>query len=160
MQTSPRQRHQAPAVLLALCAAVVGFAAQAAQVAAEPGAAERNRREVAACRDTATLENRAACLEDAMVAYREARRGALGDGVVVNAAELKANLLRRCDALKTAADKEDCLARMRGQGTTSGSIEGGGIYRELVTRTVGPVPAAPAAPAAPATEKAPEKTAP
>jgi hypothetical protein len=154
MQATTRPSHQAPALLLALCAAVVGFAAQAAQPATEPGAAERNRREVAACRDTAKPENRAACLEDAMVAYREARRGALGDGVVVNATELQANQLRRCDALKTAADKDDCLARMRGQGTTSGSIEGGGIYRELVTRTVGPVPAASAA------EKAPEKTAP
>jgi len=47
-------------------------------------------------------------------------------------------------------DRADCEARMRGQGTTSGSAAPGGIYRELVTRTVGPVePAASAAEPAP-----------
>jgi hypothetical protein len=147
MHATPSHRPPLAAALLALSAALAGFAVQAAP---EPGAAERNRREVAACRDTATPQNRAACLEDAMVAYREARRGVLGDGMTVD----PANLTKRCEALK-AADKDDCLARMRGAGTTSGSVENGGIYRELVTRTTAPV-----ADKAPADKATPEKTAP
>ena len=145
-------RLSVPAALMAVLTALATFGAVAAP---EPGAAERNRREVAACRDTATPQNRAACLEDAMVAYREAKRGVLGDGMTVD----PANLTKRCDALK-AADRDDCLARMRGAGTTSGSIEGGGLYRELVT--VIPAPVAPKAPPekAPAEKAAPEKTAP
>ena len=135
MHVSTSHRPPLAAPLLALCAALAGFAVQAAP---EPGAAERHRREVAACNETATPQNRAACLEDAFVAYREAKRGALGDGMTVD----PANLTKRCDALK-AADKDDCLARMRGAGTTSGSVENGGIYRELVTRE--PAAAQPAA---------------
>lgn len=42
------------------------------------------------------------------------------------------------------SDRNDCVARIQGQGTTSGSVAAGGIYRELVTRIVGEVPAAPA----------------
>ena len=146
--------HRPPlaAALIALSAALAGFAVQAAP---EPGAAERNKREVAACREVTGSQNRAACLEDAMVAYREAKRGVLGDGMTVD----PANLTKRCDALK-AADKDDCLARMRGAGTTSGSVENGGIYRELVTRT--PAPAAEKAPAdkAPTDKPEPAKAAP
>jgi hypothetical protein len=61
------------------------------------------------------------------------------------------NALRRCAGLP-ADDRSDCEARMRGGGTTSGSVDGGGIYRELVTREIGapvtaaPTPARPAAP--------------
>ena len=42
------------------------------------------------------------------------------------------NALIRCDSLK-GDDRKDCLSRIRGGGTVSGSIEGGGLYRELVT---------------------------
>lgn len=42
------------------------------------------------------------------------------------------NALERCDRL-TGDDNKDCIARMDGQGTLSGSVEGGGLFRELVT---------------------------
>ncbi len=58
-------------------------------------------------------------------------------------AQYKRNAIARCEGL-TGADRQDCLARIDGKGTTSGSVEGGGIYRELVTREV-EAPAAPAA---------------
>jgi hypothetical protein len=52
------------------------------------------------------------------------------------------NLLKRCEPLPPS-DRRDCVARMQGEGTTSGSVAGGGIYRELVTReTEAPKPAA------------------
>lgn len=71
--------------------------------------------------------------------------------------------LQRCAPLPEP-DRRDCVARIQGQGTKTGSVAAGGIYRELVTREVGPVPvaepivpAAPAAlPAAPAPVEAPK----
>ncbi len=42
------------------------------------------------------------------------------------------NALTRCESLK-GDDREDCVARIRGGGTVSGSVEAGGLYRELVT---------------------------
>jgi hypothetical protein len=62
------------------------------------------------------------------------------------------NALKRCEPLPEQ-DRKDCLARMQGQGTTSGSVAGGGIYRELVTREVvvaEPAQAQPVTPAVPA----------
>ena len=67
------------------------------------------------------------------------------------------NALRRCEPLRDP-DRQDCVARIRGEGTTSGSVAEGGIYRELVTREVGAMPAPepgvpPAAPAPPEATK-------
>ena len=50
------------------------------------------------------------------------------------------NALERCKALPEP-DRNDCVLRMQGRGTTSGSVEGGGIYRELVTIIPGEAPA-------------------
>jgi hypothetical protein len=66
-----------------------------------------------------------------------------------NPEQLARNALKRCAPLPEP-DRRDCVARMQGQGTTSGSVAAGGIYRELVTREVGPVPVVEAPPAAPA----------
>jgi hypothetical protein len=54
------------------------------------------------------------------------------------------NALVRCDSLK-GDDRKDCLSRIRGGGTVSGSVEGGGLYRELITI----IPGKPAADARP-----------
>ena len=48
---------------------------------------------------------------------------------------LAENALKRCTPLPEEL-RRDCEARMRGAGTVSGSVEAGGIYRELVTRYV------------------------
>jgi uncharacterized membrane protein len=42
------------------------------------------------------------------------------------------NALVRCEGLK-GADRDDCRTRIRGGGTVTGSVEAGGLYRELVT---------------------------
>lgn len=116
-------RHPARIALITLCTAVASFGALAS---VQADAAAQYKREVAACNNVAK-EDKAACLEDAFVAYREARRGVLGDGMVVDSS----NLTKRCDVLK-GADRLACVARMQGQGTTRGSVAAGGIYRELV----------------------------
>lgn len=83
---------------------------------------------------------RDACRREAAAAAAEARRGTLGDG---SAAAYRANALRRCDPLP-AADREACIARLTGHGTTSGSVQGGGIYREY-HQIVAPTDVPPAA---------------
>ena len=76
------------------------------------------------------------CLREAGAARVEAKRGGLS-GDTSESAEYQKNLTARCNYLP-AGDREDCERRMRGEGTTSGSVAGGGIYREL--RTIVPVP--------------------
>ena len=42
-----------------------------------------------------------------------------------------ANKFARCDYHKDPNDREYCIRRMKGEGTVSGSVEGGGVMREL-----------------------------
>lgn len=46
--------------------------------------------------------------------------------------QARANELKRCDPLP-AFYKSDCIARINGQGASSGSVVGGGILMESVT---------------------------
>lgn len=109
--------------------------------AAGPGssdATQRHERELANCRAGLRGQNLADCLRDANAAYEQARHGGLGDAP--DAATLRRNAEQRCSMLP-GDDRRDCLARMQGQGTVSGSVDGGGILRELVTQV--PAPATP-----------------
>ena len=74
-------------------------------------------------------EDRAACIREAAAALQASRRGQLDDGAV----SYEQNKLARCSYLR-GDDRQACERRMRGEGTVSGSVEGGGLYRELVTR--------------------------
>lgn len=91
------------------------------------------QRERAACLNSQTSEDRATCLREAGAALGEARRGRLDDGQ----AQFEQNRLLRCHR-QPLEDHHDCVRRMNGEGFTSGSVEGGGIYRELVTPVVPP----------------------
>lgn len=65
------------------------------------------------------------------------------------------NRLERCDPLP-ADQRADCVRRIDGEGSVEGSVEGGGILRTLVTRSVEPTPgAAETVPVAPAPAPAP-----
>ena len=95
------------------------------------------QREAASCRRAARQDqDRSACMREAGAAREETRRGRLVD----HQADYQRNATLRCDALPEA-DRRDCLTRMQGGGTTSGSVKAGGVYRETVTRTpAGPMP--------------------
>jgi hypothetical protein len=67
-------------------------------------------------------------LREAAAAKQEARQGILARGD--NPAEFEHNRLARCDE-HTGEDRDLCIRRMNGEGTVSGSVEGGGILREL-----------------------------
>ena len=132
------------AVLALACLALQAGAAQPASPS--PGgsagsAAAANavyQRERAACASDATPQGRVTCLKEAGAAYAEAKRQLLGNGEGAQA--LQQNAERRCDQVANA-DRDHCLRKARGEGTASGSVDGGGVLKTLVT----PVPAPPSA---------------
>lgn len=101
-------------------------------------ASSRYRSELAACTNGSSQQDHATCLKEAGAARDEARHGRLGTGSVAS----ESNATARCKALP-AKDRDDCIARINGAGTTSGSVREGGIYRELVTTTPAPAMATP-----------------
>ena len=62
----------------------------------------------------------------------------------VSTEQLERNAQVRCDAL-TGNEQAACVARMRGEGTVSGSVSGGGVLRERATTEI--VPSSPLTPA-------------
>jgi hypothetical protein len=111
-------------VVLGLCAVVLSAGAAFAQASYQE--------ERSACMQFSDPDERKTCLREAGAARVEAKKGGLSES-----AEYQKNLTARCNYLP-AGDREDCERRMRGEGTTSGSVAGGGIYREL--RTIVPAP--------------------
>jgi hypothetical protein len=107
-----------------------------ASPATEAQAALRN--DLAVCNSGASPEGRATCLKEAHAVYAQRLHGGLSNGD----SRYARNARQRCEAL-TGADRDACRERMRGEGTTSGSADGGGVLRELVTTT--PSPAVPPA---------------
>jgi hypothetical protein len=81
-----------------------------------------------------TGEAVAACQKEEAAARQAEKRGDLQSGI-----NYRDNALARCSPL-SGADKDDCVRRVQGEGTASGSVEGGGIYRETRTITM-PSPA-------------------
>jgi hypothetical protein len=130
--------------VLILAAAVGASPAVAAGKRSQEAASEAlYQRDAAVCLSRGYKGARNECLSDASTA-RASREPVTIDP---DPGRYARNALLRCEALKDP-DRADCVARMQGQGTTSGSVAGGGIYRELVTREVGVAPAAPASAAA------------
>ena len=129
MKTQRRHLSRPAWAFLLVGATLASTAAVGATNPVLSNAQLRYQQERAACVSGQTNQDRNTCLREAGAALAEARRGVLNG----NAAENLSNQLRRCEPLP-AADREDCIARMKGHGTTSGSVATGGIYRELVTR--------------------------
>jgi len=123
------------AALAGCClAALLGASGALAQGTIDREAQLTYQKEAASCRG-GTRQDRATCMREAGAARDEARRGRLAD----RGASYSKNAAQRCDALPDA-ERKDCLLRAQGQGKVSGSVDGGGIVRETVTRTPGPVP--------------------
>ena len=128
---------RAPVRAVALGASGLLLAASAALAAGDAAAPPQARYQSdrAACLSGQSAEDQATCLREAAAAREEARRGRLDNGV----RDYERNATLRCQPLPED-QRRDCLARMHGQGTTSGSVEEGGIYREMVTREIGAPP--------------------
>jgi hypothetical protein len=142
MNTPRRQLVHPSWALLALLAALGSSTALAASKAVTLDPHARYQREAGACYAMQSFDARANCLSEAGLRLAIA----LPTPATEYPEVLARNALRRCEPLPEP-DRTDCVARMQGQGTTSGSVASGGIYRELVTRTVGVSAAVPAEPA-------------
>lgn len=126
--------------VLALAMVLIGSIATPALAAGKAASLDpklRYQRESAACSSIRFFDDRANCLSEASTRYASTQPTPASERPDL----LKRNAFLRCDPLPEA-DRKDCVARIEGQGTTSGSVAGGGIYRELVTREVGVAPTA------------------
>jgi hypothetical protein len=147
-----RFSSQTVAALLALTSVLsVGFTvcAQAAGKSSPSTAQQRRQAETDRCMKIADEDVRMPCISDATARFDEAQPYVPDP----DPGRYARNVFKRCDPL-TEPDRSDCVARMQGKGTTTGSVAAGGIYRELVTREVAPV-AATAANAASAATSSP-----
>jgi hypothetical protein len=87
----------------------------------------RYRQELAACDKGPPELDRDACRLEARNAWAEIQRGRVNGE---STAQYQQNALQRCQA-HTGEDRADCEARIRGEGRVEGSVEGGGLLREL-----------------------------
>ena len=110
-------------ILFAIAAMLATILAQAAEPARRGELGRIYQQERAVCQG---VEDKAACIREAGAALQEARGGKLADANT----SFESNKIARCGYLK-GDDKEYCVRRMNGEGTTSGSVQGGGILREL-----------------------------
>lgn len=132
-----------------MCTRIVGLSMAAAALlcspfvsAEQPGAASAKARydqERSRCLSGQSGQDLKTCLREAGAALQAARQGQLDD----RDARYTRNALERCKPLP-ADEAKDCRDRILGQGATvSGSVKGGGLYREKVTTEVLPPPPAP-----------------
>ncbi len=136
MNTHSRRLAQSASAALALGAMLACATALAADKPAPTSARALYEQERAVCLSGQSNQDRATCLREAGAAYAQGMQGGAGE----SGAQLAANASKRCEKLPDA-DRKDCVARMQGQGTTSGSASSGGIVRELVTREPAALPA-------------------
>ena len=113
--------------------AVVGSArcrsgAVAADNAATISAKARLQNDRVVCSRIRDQGDRDECLSEASTLYA----GTQPSNPDENPGQLMRNALKRCEPLREP-DRQDCVLRTQGQGTTTGSVAAGGIYRELVT---------------------------
>jgi hypothetical protein len=109
----------------------------AADKAESVDALTRYQQERSVCINGESNQDRATCLREAGAALTEARRGGLDEGGsrIQQSRQFEHNALERCAPLPDE-DRLACAARIQGMGTVSGSVESGGIYRELVIEEV------------------------
>lgn len=82
-----------------------------------------------ACMARTDAEERRDCLRDLGAVRQEALRGTRNPGV--DAAQLERNAIARCEVHKDKIDRALCVQMARGDGKSSGSVEGGGVIRQI-----------------------------
>ena len=96
----------------------------------------RYQQDLAECEAQQATQDLAACRLEARNALAEAKRNLLSD---TTANLFEKNQFKRCRVFK-GEDREACEARVRNEGSSTGSVQSGGILREVV-RPVAPSPA-------------------
>jgi len=123
-----------PLVLFAWLGSSMAHAANAAV----PGE-KQYQQDRQVCLDGSSNQDRTTCLKEAGAARAAARVNLLKSP---DARTLKSNAMKRCEVHQTQEDRLACERLVSGEGTRTGSVAGGGVAMELVTRSTAPVPAA------------------
>lgn len=113
--------------ILAFGAKLIAACPLASATEVDTTARERYLQERAACLSGRSHQPQEVCLREAGAAYAEARRGRPG---YEDPDRLAANRLASC-AVRPAEEKQMCERMARGEGTVTGSVEGGGFVREI-----------------------------
>ena len=103
---------------------------------ADRGAYGDARQSRAWCQANTTGAARADCLEYSYSNAGERSKSALE----ATNTDFAGNALSRCSVFKDTEDRIACDARVKGQGRNSGSVQGGGILKEVTTVTRPDVP--------------------
>ncbi len=127
--------------LMAMAALVAVSGAWAAQPGTKADIESAYQRDRAACMASDSQHERTSCLREAGAVRAEALRGAAKD--TESEAVRARNALQRCQGLPDAR-RDVCERMARGEGSASGSVEGGGVIRELTIMEPVPSGAAPA----------------
>ncbi|MGQ3003189.1 MAG: hypothetical protein ACT6UH_23160 [Hydrogenophaga sp.] len=101
------------------------------------------QRDRAACQALSPTQDRTSCLRDAGAHRAQALKSGIRGGS--SAQDLERNALQRCQR-HTGEQRTICERMARGEGSVSGSVQGGGTIRELVTQETLPVPPPPPPP--------------
>lgn len=112
-------------------AALLAVTAATAQVATGTTGIDTSgsyQQEVNACMTGKTQQDQATCLLEARNAQADKKRGVLDN----SGSQFESNASSRCDVL-AGEDKAACQARVMGYGSTTGSVAGGGLLREVET---------------------------
>jgi len=128
MQAFRKPGNRLAAALVAAAAAF--WTAPVGAAGSDDDIETKYQRDRTLCLTGLTHQQRSDCLREAGAARDEARRGRLRDQQPPS--EYTENAMKRCRQLPEA-DRADCEARVRGEGTQRGSVEAGGIYREKRT---------------------------
>jgi hypothetical protein len=150
MQTSKWKGSYGGAVLTGALLSCCVFS----QAAATPNSdAQSNyRQEKASCLNGTSNEDKKTCLKEANAALAEAKRGRLDMHQQTN---YQQNALARCERLPME-DRDACQHRINGDGTITGSVAAGGLYREY--REIVPAPAEPSVTVPPKPGEMPTET--
>ena len=135
MRTSDIARPRLVSIGVAAFALLATTAATAQVATGTTGidASGNYQEEVKACMTGKTQQDRDTCLREARNAQADKKRGALDTA----GASFESNAVARCDVFK-GEDKSACQARVMGYGSTSGSVAGGGVLREVETVVMPP----------------------
>ena len=127
--------HETPTLRMVLVsigiASLFTVTAASAQVAAGTTGIDASgsyKKEVQACMNGQSQQDRATCLREANNARAEKSNRAPAS----TASNLNANTTARCNVL-TGEDKAACTARVLGYGSESGSVAGGGVMTKVET---------------------------
>lgn len=86
------------------------------------------QQELAWCQANTEGDARVTCLKNSAAAQAEKRRGTLDN----NGGNFNANAMQRCHVF-TGEERAACVARVAGLGSATGSVQGGGVIREVET---------------------------